>query len=115
MPARSDVTREELEAFLGGPDAPTRAAAAARFGINTTTVTRILGVSASGQLGRVDMRVYDAVVAYIDEHHWSPSIRDLAESVGTSGSTVHLALARLEEAGYIETGGGPRMIRVVNR
>lgn len=54
-------------------------------------------------LTKSEKRVYDFLCEYIEENGFSPSVRDITESLGfASPSTVHLYLSRLEQKGYIE-------------
>ncbi|GFN35401.1 LexA family protein [Tepidimicrobium xylanilyticum] len=54
-------------------------------------------------LNKKESKLFDAIVKYIDENGYSPSIRELSEIVGfKSTSTVHRYLSKLEEKGYIE-------------
>jgi repressor LexA len=46
--------------------------------------------------------IYDFVVAYARKHGYPPTVREIGAEVGlASPSTVHVHLAKLEQAGYI--------------
>lgn len=61
-------------------------------------------------------QVYNAVVTYIKEHQYPPSVRELCEITGLrSTSTIHSHLTRLIRDGRLETDsepGTPRALRV---
>lgn len=47
--------------------------------------------------------IYDFVVAYARKHGYPPTVREIGSEVGlASPSTVHVHLAKLEQAGYIK-------------
>ena len=53
----------------------------------------------------MQQRIYQFILAYIAEHHYAPSVRDICDAVGLkSPSTVHFHLKNLAELGYIEKG-----------
>ena len=55
------------------------------------------------KLTKSEKRVYDYLTDHIENYGYSPSVRDIASSLGfASSSTVHLYLSRLEEKGYLE-------------
>ena len=59
--------------------------------------------------------VYDAIVTYINEHQYAPTVRELCELTGMkSTSTIHSHVTRLINDGYLETDayGAPRALRV---
>ena len=59
--------------------------------------------------------VYDAIVAYINEHQYAPTARELCELTGMkSTATIHSHITRLINDGYLETDadGAPRALRV---
>lgn len=66
-------------------------------------------------LNEKESKLFDAIVKYIDENGYSPSVRELSEIVGfKSTSTVHRYLSKLEEKGYIERKENcPRALKVV--
>lgn len=53
----------------------------------------------------MQQRIYQFILAYIGEHGYAPSVRDICDAVGLkSPSTVHFHLKNLAELGYIEKG-----------
>lgn len=53
----------------------------------------------------MQQRIYQFILAYIAEHGYAPSVRDICDAVGLkSPSTVHFHLKNLAELGYIEKG-----------
>lgn len=56
-----------------------------------------------------------AINAYVEEHGYAPSIRDIGKMVNlTSSSTVQGYLERLKEKGYITwLPGQPRTLRII--
>lgn len=67
-------------------------------------------------LAPIDYEIRDYIVNYITEHGYSPSIREIADSIGyKSVSTVQGHLQEMLKHGLIETDAGigsPRSIRV---
>lgn len=64
-------------------------------------------------LTEAQLRVLVALVAYVGEHGWAPSMDEIRVRVGLlSRSSVHRQLELLEHAGAIKRGGGARMLRV---
>jgi repressor LexA len=61
--------------------------------------------------------IYDYVVAYVDEHGYPPTVREIGQEVGlASPSTVHAHLANLERAGYIRRDPTkPRALELLGR
>lgn len=61
-------------------------------------------------------KILQYIIDYIQEHGYSPSIREICEGVGLkSTSSVHSHLVRMEKEGMIETDvglGTARAIRV---
>ena len=61
-------------------------------------------------------KVYNAVVAYIQEHQYPPSVRELCDMTGLkSTSSIHAHITRLISDGRLETDsepGTPRALRV---
>ncbi|WP_461039740.1 LexA family protein, partial [Tepidimicrobium xylanilyticum] len=54
-------------------------------------------------LNEKESKLFDAIVKYIYENGFSPSIREIGKLTGIkSTSTVHRYLSKLEEKGYIE-------------
>lgn len=59
------------------------------------------------ELSKMQQRIYDFLVSYIQSKGYPPSVREIGEAVGLkSPSTVHFHLKHLEEAGVIEKGAG---------
>lgn len=60
-------------------------------------------------------RMYDAIVAYTQEHLYPPSIREIADMSGLrSPSSVFEQLKRLQDAGLVEIDNHqPRCIKLV--
>lgn len=68
----------------------------------------------TAHLNETERRTLAAIVAYQQEHGFSPSLRDLALICSYSPSAVRKHLQRLEAAGKIVIEGGKaRGIRVV--
>jgi repressor LexA len=61
--------------------------------------------------------IYDFVVAYSRKHGYPPTVREIGAEVGlASPSTVHVHLAKLEEAGYLRRDPTkPRALELVGR
>ncbi|CAN5115178.1 transcriptional repressor LexA [soil metagenome] len=61
--------------------------------------------------------IYDYLTAYVDEHGYPPTVREIGEQVGlASPSTVHAHLANLERAGYIRRDPTkPRAVELLGR
>lgn len=53
-----------------------------------------------------------AIVSYIDDFKYPPTVRDLGRILGLSPATVHSRLASLIEAGSIERVGPHKLIVV---
>lgn len=68
------------------------------------------------ELSKMQQKIYDYLVACIQEQGYPPSVREIGEAVGLkSPSTVHFHLKHLEETGYIEKGAGKgRAIALTN-
>lgn len=59
------------------------------------------------KLSKMQQRVYDYIVAFIDEKGYAPSVREIGEALGLrSPSTVHFHIKHLQELGLIEKGAG---------
>lgn len=59
------------------------------------------------KLTRMQQRVYDYIVSFIDSTGYAPSVREIGEALGLhSPSTVHFHIKHLEELGLIERGAG---------
>jgi repressor LexA len=61
--------------------------------------------------------IYDFVVAYSRKHGYPPTVREIGAEVGlASPSTVHVHLAKLEEAGYLRRDPTkPRALELAGR
>jgi repressor LexA len=61
--------------------------------------------------------IYDFVVAYGRKHGYPPTVREIGAEVGlASPSTVHVHLAKLEQAGYLRRDPTkPRALELVGR
>lgn len=60
--------------------------------------------------------VFNFLVAYIDQHGYPPTVRDIAEAIGTVPSNVRRYLQMLESDGLIErTPGVSRGIKLLQR
>ena len=61
-------------------------------------------------------KIMDAIVQYIEEHGYPPSVREIGAMVGLkSTASVHFHMERLFKEGRLETDadlGTPRAIRV---
>ena len=56
-----------------------------------------------GKRAEMQQHIYRFILAYIGEHGYAPSVRDICDAVGLkSPSTVHVHLKNLAEVGYIE-------------
>ncbi len=59
-------------------------------------------------------RILAYLRGYVSEHGWPPSNREIGRACGISStSVVAYNLHALQRRGYIEMGGGARMIRLV--
>lgn len=56
--------------------------------------------------------IMDFLRAYMAEHGWAPSMREIADHIGTYPPNVMQHLRKLQAEGKIVLGGGPRMIRI---
>jgi repressor LexA len=61
--------------------------------------------------------IFDFIVAYSRKHGYPPTVREIGAEVGlASPSTVHVHLAKLEDAGYIKRDPTkPRALELVGR
>ena len=61
--------------------------------------------------------IYDFILAYRRRHGYPPTVREIGTEVGlASPSTVHVHLAKLEEAGYLRRDPAkPRALELVGR
>jgi repressor LexA len=62
-------------------------------------------------------QIYDFIVAYARRHGYPPTVREIGAEVGlASPSTVHVHLAKLEDAGYLRRDPAkPRALELVGR
>lgn len=63
-----------------------------------------------------DAEVLEAIIAFIDDKGYPPTVREIGEDLGMSSpSTVQAHLVSLVDAGYIErtTPHSPRALRVL--
>lgn len=59
------------------------------------------------------VRILDFIAAYVNEHGWAPTVREIASELRhQSPSSVHIHLRKLHDEGKLVLGGGPRMIRL---
>jgi repressor LexA len=68
-------------------------------------------------LSKRQQEIYDFVVAYARKHGYPPTVREIGAEVGlASPSTVHVHLAKLEQAGYVRRDPTkPRALELVGR
>ena len=68
-------------------------------------------------LSKRQQEIYDFVVAYGRKHGYPPTVREIGAEVGlASPSTVHVHLAKLEQAGYVRRDPSkPRALELVGR
>jgi repressor LexA len=68
-------------------------------------------------LSKRQQEIYDFVVAYSRKHGYPPTVREIGAEVGlASPSTVHVHLAKLEDAGYMRRDPTkPRALELVGR
>ena len=58
-------------------------------------------------------KILTAITTYIQQHGYPPTVREIGEAVGLkSTSSVYHYLQRMDAAGIIALGNGPRAIRV---
>lgn len=61
-------------------------------------------------LSKKQKRVLEAIVALLHHHGYTPSFRELAETLGLSSpASVHEHVERLREKGYLRPGSGSRI------
>ena len=65
----------------------------------------------------IDFEIISHIATYINEHGYSPSVRDLCDILGyASTSTMHSQLKRLSESGFIiYEPSKPRTIRLTEK
>lgn len=66
-------------------------------------------------LNKRELEILNAIINYIEENGFSPTVREIGKIVGlNSSSTVHGYLNKLEQKGYIERkANSPRALRVI--
>ena len=71
----------------------------------------------SALLTKRQQEIWEFLVAYVDEHGYPPTVREIGEHVGlASPSTVHAHLANLERAGLIKRDPTkPRALELTGR
>ena len=71
----------------------------------------------SGLLTKRQQEIWEFLVAYVDDHGYPPTVREIGEQVGlASPSTVHAHLANLERAGLIKRDPTkPRALELTGR
>lgn len=68
-------------------------------------------------LTKKQARLLEFIEAFIAQHGYAPTIREMAAGLGYSGSSqVHALLEQLVKKGYVsKVATGPRTIRVIKR
>lgn len=66
---------------------------------------------ARGRLSR--QLTLDFITTYIAEHGWAPTMREIAVAMDCELTTAHSRVHRLVAEGRLESGGGPRQLRVM--
>ena len=71
----------------------------------------------SGLLTKRQQEIWEFLIAYVDDHGYPPTVREIGEQVGlASPSTVHAHLANLERAGLIKRDPTkPRALELTGR
>ncbi len=69
----------------------------------------------SKPLSPTTLAVWRFLAAYIDEHGYAPSYREISDGCGVALVGVARHLDRLDERGVIELTGRARAIRLVER
>lgn len=74
------------------------------------------GYKSSEYSKNTENRILDAIIQYIEEHKYSPTVREIGDMVGLkSPSSVQAYLKRMLDKGLLESDasfGSPRAIRV---
>lgn len=69
----------------------------------------------SVKLTRKQQEIYDYIAAYIAEHSYPPSVREICDGVGLrSPSTVHFHLQNMEEKGFLAKDGKARALTLAD-
>ena len=61
-----------------------------------------------------DEMVYSAIVKFVEENRYPPTVRELCKIVGASTATIHEKLKSLQAKGYIQTISGARRTIQIN-
>ena len=63
------------------------------------------------KMTRKQQEIYDYIAAYISQHSYPPSVREICDGVGLrSPSTVHFHLQNMEEKGFLAKDGKARAL-----
>lgn len=116
MPQQQLVSEREVTQYVDAHPKATMEAVAAHFGVSRATVIKRLSRGAGGRpikLTDHDRKVFYAIIDYIEQHGWAPSVTDIADAVPCARSSAHNSMHRLAATDNIVLGDGPRAIRVV--
>ena len=65
----------------------------------------------ANKMTRKQQEIYDYIAAFITEHSYPPSVREICDGVGLrSPSTVHFHLQNMEEKGFLAKDGKARAL-----
>jgi len=65
----------------------------------------------ANKMTRKQQEIYDFIAAFITEHSYPPSVREICDGVGLrSPSTVHFRLQNMEEKGFLAKDGKARAL-----
>lgn len=65
----------------------------------------------ANKMTRKQQEIYDFIAAFITEHSYPPSVREICDGVGLrSPSTVHFHLQNMEEKGFLAKDGKARAL-----
>ena len=113
------VTLDQLVEYLD-ETGQSNAAAAAHFGVSKMTIRNLLHTPGDHldshpptKLTDKDAEVLAMIKAFILEHGWAPTVRELADIIGGSINPTHNTMHKLAAHGLIEMSGQPRALRVV--
>ena len=69
------------------------------------------------KLSRMQQKVYDFIVEFLEKNGYPPAVREIGDALGLkSPSTVHFHIKHLEELGMLEKGAGKgRALTLTNR
>jgi repressor LexA len=81
------------------------------------TLERMFASEGSAMLTKRQQEIWEFLVAYVDDHGYPPTVREIGGQVGlASPSTVHAHLANLERAGLIKRDPTkPRALELTGR